>query len=135
MKLRHIGILCDDIEAMKKWYMEIFNMRVTQGVKTENKEWILKILESGTQVRTCKLSNKDFTIELLKFGVIKQFALHRIDNQGFTHIAITVDNIEDYTKNYHVNPEGTCKVAFINDIENNYIEIVEEIKQKRSKKK
>jgi catechol 2,3-dioxygenase-like lactoylglutathione lyase family enzyme len=134
MKIRHIGILVDDLDGMKDFYMDIFGMKVLKE-QVEDKEFMKKVLKTGTEVKTCKLIKNDLIIELVRFAFCKNIVHERIDNIGINHFALTVDDLGQIYKEYknyflsapQVNQERTCKVAFLIDPENNYIELVESL--------
>lgn len=137
MILRHIGIATSQIEKSKDFYeklgFEIFSDELEKGPFIEN---ILGI--EGLSVRTVKMKNQDFSIELLDFGSSSTIANFSIGSLCCTHFAVTVKSAKQTYENLlsmgalsiskpTTSPNGKVEVFFVKDPFNNFfIEIVEE---------
>ena len=80
--------------------------------------------------------NNNIIIELLKFNNGGKEYKRRITDYGYTHIALTVDNLKElhnslltnkisFLSDPKINDGGTHKVCFCKDFENNIIELVD----------
>ncbi len=134
---RHVGIVVKSLKKQLKFYQDILGLEIYYH-KVEKGEFIEHILGGfedmeGIEVEIVKLGKHENTIiELLNFKTP-----YNLDNTkllydfGYTHFAITVDNIDELAKKVKIlnkpkiNPEGTFKVCFCKDPEGNYIELVQ----------
>lgn len=86
LKLDHIGIAVKDMEAAKKFYIEVLGMKV-QGEEVVEQQ----------KVKVCFIPSGDSEIELLEStspeGPIAKFI--EKNGEGIQHIAFRVDNIEN----------------------------------------
>ena len=137
-QVRHIGIVCKDIEESIHFYCEILGCKISRRLN-ESGPFICSVLGAeGTHVETVKLSLPvgDTQIELLKFinPLIKNNS--SLFSYGLTHIALTVGNIEkiyERVQNGHIpfisKPEisnnGGAKVFFCQDPNGVFLELVE----------
>ena len=86
------------------------------------------------------MEDNSSAIELIEFS--KPFPQKKIRNElidcGITHIALTVDNLDEiyiqlkkldikFNHEPQLSPNGKLKVAFCQDPEGNYLELIEEI--------
>ena len=137
--LRHVGIVSLDLEKSIEFYSRFFEFSVVND-QLEKGSFIKKILnDEQVEVRTVKMKNKDFMIELLHFNETDSILEKNIKSLGCTHIAMTVkdiDSLYDKLVNFGVsflsNPELSedkkAKVCFMKDPNNEFfIELVEEM--------
>lgn len=140
MKIRHVGIVVINLNKSISFWKKYFNFKVIKNLN-ESGEVIDKMLgHKNCLINTIKMSNnKGSSIELINFikPRIKKKNIHT-NNNGITHIAMTVDNLS-YFYNKHkknikfncqpqVSKDGKVKVLYAKTPENCYIELVEEIK-------
>ena len=138
--LRHVGLVVQDIDKAFYFYRDLLGFSIFKDV-LESGSFIEHILGiPNVKVRTIKMHcGKEGLLELLHFedhhiaSKAKAFT-----QQGFTHIALTVNNMNalyEHLKKAEVSfvavpkmsPDGHAKVAFCCDFEGNYVELVEEI--------
>jgi len=139
--IRHTGIVVSDIDRSLEFYCDMLGFEVKKDNLESGKYLNLFLGLKNVTVRTVKMSlkNQDM-IELLYFlhPHKKTGSAAGINNIGCTHIALTVENLQDV---YEVliedgvrfnNPptlsrDGKAKVAFCQDPDGTFIELVEEI--------
>lgn len=134
---RHVGIVVHDLDKQLRFYRDIIGLEVYYE-KLEHGEFIEHILggSKGAKAYIIKLGKNNQTIvELLDFSsdYADPFAYNpkSLYKLGYTHFAITVDNIDELSKNVDlisepkINEEGTFKVCFCKDPEGNFIELVQ----------
>ncbi|MCV0400953.1 MAG: VOC family protein [Nitrosopumilus sp.] len=140
--IRHLGLVVSNMEKALKFYQDLLGLHV-QGKTDENGEFISTVLSSqNIKVKTVKLSADDNStrLELLQFEnpKINQTKKISLFEPGFTHIALTVKNLDEIylrLKNSKtefnsiptISSNGTLKVVFCKDFEGNYLELIEEI--------
>ena len=142
MKFRHSGIVTNDIERSISFYTEMLGFKVEKdNLETGNFIDLICGLKNTT-VRTVKMSlGGEIVLELLDFQSHPSESDygHNITNRGYTHIALTVNNLDQVYNLLNLNglefncpptesPDGKAKVTFCRDPEGNLIELVEEIK-------
>ena len=140
MKVRHLGIVCKNLEIMENFYVNFGFEKFSEDVESgEYIDHLTKI--KGAKIFWKKYKNKFGDIlELLKYEV--NFPLDtRVFSQpvyrrGVSHFAFTVKNINktsnlikdnggSLVNNPVISPDGKVKVCYANDVEGNLIEIVE----------
>jgi catechol 2,3-dioxygenase-like lactoylglutathione lyase family enzyme len=134
---RHIGIVVNDLEKMIWFYRDFLKMEITYD-KTEKGVFLNHILNSKKlSPRIVKLSvNNKTIVELLFFDRGKKTKKKTLLNNGYTHFAITVENVDSLYQNFiennlsiinkpAISQENNVKVFFGCDPENNLIEFVE----------
>jgi len=130
---RHVGIVVSDMTRQLDFYTNILGLEVYYD-KVEEGTFLNHILNTkGLEVHIIKLGLKGHTIvELLDFGTPPNDTKDLLRN-GYTHFAITVKDIDKLDVALinppMINDDGTCKVAFCLDYENNPIELVEMVKK------
>lgn len=137
-RLRHIGVVSEHVERSVRFYGEL-GFRVISD-QWETGDFVSKILgRESARVRTVKMSNGEFTIELLDFGEDKIERDVTLTSVGLTHLALTVPTADEiYDKlcelgafpisRPRISVCGTARVFFVRDPNNAmYFEIVEEI--------
>ena len=140
--IRHMGLVVSDMEKALYFYRDLLGLKI-QGTTNEEGNFINQLLnKEDIKLKTVKLSTDDNTtrIELLEFSNPKSNQNKKIElfNTGFTHVAFTVDNLDEiymHLKNGGVqfncppklSPNGMLKVTFCRDFEGNYLELTQEI--------
>lgn len=139
MNMRHTGIYVENLELMKRFYCDNFQMEVASH-QVETGNYIDTILNvQGMELDIYKLTaNHGGMIELIKVRKGQQGKRHRtnIFSLGRMHIALTVDDVELIYKNFKekgivflsnpcISPDNYAKVCFCEDPEGNYLELVE----------
>ena len=137
-EVRHIGIEVNNMENSLKFYRDLLGLKIIkdmdeQGVYIDN---MLSL--DYVQVKTVKLSadTGNTLIELLDFKSHNDNEVRNFYTIGASHIALTVDNLEDLYKHLTKNnvkfnappqksPDGLVKVTFCNDPDGTPIELVE----------
>ena len=140
MKIRHTGIVVSDIDKSLHFYNELLGFKIVKDMR-EAGPFVDKILGlSGVSVRTIKMDAGGSLIELLCFKSHPMGQqLNNITSLGCTHIALTVDNLDDcfkmlkeantfFVSEPQVSPDGNAKVVFCKDPDGTFIELVEELK-------
>lgn len=144
--LRHAGLVVRDMPGMHAFYKQVFDMQVVNEAQ-ESGPFLDTILDTpGIQVHTVKLRAQagETLLELLHFTmptVLPQDSRYAYHRQGFTHLALTVDDI-------YASCSAICKagglclsepqkaldgrvvVVFCRDPEGNLLEIVQTVPQK-----
>jgi glyoxylase I family protein len=140
--IRHVGLVVSDIVKALEFYRDLLGLKI-QGTTDEKGDFINKLLaKENIELKTIKLSADDNAtrIELLEFSGPKSNHNEkiRLSNSGFTHIALTVNNLDEmYLRLKKANvqfncppklsPNGKLKVTFCRDFEGNYLELIEEV--------
>ena len=134
--IRHVGLIVKDIEKSLTIYRDIFGFmpkidQIEQGDFYEHLTGNKSVV-----ARTCKCYSDNGTcIELIEYQ--RESMVERKKElvcEGFNHIALDVDDIENiysnlvklgitFIKEPKFNNEETAKVAFCKDFEGNYLEL------------
>lgn len=137
--LRHTGIVVTDIQKALSFYRDLLGLRVKKD-KVETGSYIAKVTGiKNVNLRTVKLSAGDGNmVELLYFFCKKKksFARRTIFDIGISHIAFTVEDLDNEYKKLlqagiqfnsppQLSPDGYAKVAFCRDPEGNLLELSE----------
>lgn len=137
---RHVGIVVNDIEKQLVFYRDLLGLQILYH-KVESGEFLEKILSiSGVKIDIYKLGlNGNTIVELLHYlDVDSEFKEKRIEDNGITHFAITITDLESlydrlkdssvaFLSSPQINSLKTHKVCFCRDFENNLIELVQEL--------
>ena len=140
-EIRHTGIVVNDLKKSLWFYKEKIGFKVFKHMD-ESGPFIDKILGmKNINVTTVKMTLKNNQmIELLDFYTHKKDILcNSINDIGPTHLAFTVDNLDEmysdflndgveFISNPEISPDGLAKVAFCKAPEGTYIELVELLK-------
>ena len=136
LSLRHLGIVTSKINESVTFYEDL-GFRVYWD-KEETGSFINDILNQDIEfLRTVKMKNQYFCIELLDFEKQSEINNVKITDQCLTHFAVDVKNIKEIYRKYEnfflnepqENEDGKFLVAFMKDPNNElYIELVEKIK-------
>ena len=135
-EVRHVGI----VENSLKFYRDLLGLEIIRDMD-EHGDYIDNMLSlDDVQVRTVKLSAGmgNTLIELLDFKSHNDNEIRNFYTIGASHVALTVDNLEDLYKHLSENnvkfnappqksPDGLVKVTFCNDPDGTPIELVEMI--------
>ena len=139
--IRHTGIYVNDMETMVSFYQNIFDLDI--AVRQIEKGTVTDTMfgEPNMVIDVCKLKFPDGgVLELIH--CMREFQekgkLEKIYSVGQRHIAITVESADSIYEKLNragckvlSNPcrseDGKVKVFFAQDLECNYLEIVEEI--------
>jgi len=139
--VRHVGLVVRDPAKMVRFYRDRLGFSVYRD-HFEKSDFVAAILDlPGVRVRTIKLkaANGPTLLELLYFKSHPSLpAKKRITNSGWTHLALTVRNLDDLSRRLkkagvqfvaapQVSPDGKAKVAFCLDPEKNFLELVQEL--------
>jgi len=140
--IRHIGLVVSDIGKALEFYRDLLGLKI-QSTSYEKGDFINQMFaKENIELKTIKLSADDNAtrIELLEFSGPKsnQNEKIRLSNSGFTHIALTVNNLDEmylrlkkanvqFNCPLKLSPNGKLKVTFCRDFEGNYLELIEEI--------
>lgn len=137
-EVRHIGIVVSDMEKSIKFYHDLLGLKIVRDMN-EKGEYIDSMLSlDKVQVNTVKLSaaQGDTLIELLDFKSHKDNQHRNFYTIGASHVAFTVNNIEELYKTLSKNnikfnappqksPDGLVKVTFCNDPDGTPVELVQ----------
>ena len=131
--LRHVGIVTSKIEESICFYRDL-GFEVYWD-KNETSQFINTILgESIDYLRTVKMKNDNFSIELLDFNSTCNITDFNITSHVITHISVDVEDIRKlFSKNQHLfksEPQLTSDkralVAFMKDPNNSlFLELVQ----------
>ena len=139
--IRHTGLVVANLKESIKFWTEVMDFQVIQELQERGKHIDKMIGLENIDVTTVKLSAQDGNkLELLYFKSHKDKSKWQgfPYTTGFTHIALTVDNIEnqiDRIKSFGINfsttpqksIDGKVKVAYVKGPEAILIELVEQI--------
>jgi len=137
-EIRHIGIVVNNMENSLKFYRDLLGLKIIRDMD-EHGNYIDNMLSlDNVQVRTVKLSADigNTLIELLDFKSHTDDEIRNFYTIGASHVALTVDNLEDLYKHLTKNnvkfnappqksPDGLVKVTFCKDPDGTPIELVE----------
>jgi|TARA_B100001765_G_C19469332_1_gene323179 catechol 2,3-dioxygenase-like lactoylglutathione lyase family enzyme len=133
-----VGIVVNNMENSLKFYQDLLGFKIIRDMD-EHGIYINNMLSlDNVQVRTVKLSagTGNTLIELLDFKSHDDNDIRNFYTIGASHVALTVDNLEDLYKHLTKNnvkfnappqksPDGLVKVTFCNDPDGTPIELVE----------
>lgn len=135
--MRHFGIVVEDLAESLNFYQQILGFEPVVTAD-EDSAFIDEILGlDSSELTTCKLKGPDGNmIELLDFGKHRLHRENQVSSTGPTHVAFTVDNLEDTYQSLTAqgvnfisppqkSPDGYAKVAFCQAPEGTFIELVE----------
>jgi len=139
--IRHVGIVVTDLERSLEFYIKNLGFIVSKRMD-ESGAFIDKILGfDNLTVTTVKMTLQDGQmVELLDFNAHKKEKIEKcINDIGPTHLAFTVDDLEEVYSNFtcngvefisspEVSSDGYAKVAFCRAPEGTYIELVQLLK-------
>ena len=136
-----MGIVVNDLEKNRDFWINTMGFKLHIEALEES-PYIDELLDiKDPALKTVKLiDSKGFIIELLKFEnyqVGKSWS-GDLKTTGLTHIALTVDNLDELVKGFikgdyqtvsdiKVSPNGKVKVVFVKGPEGLMLELVEEL--------
>ncbi len=136
---RHIGIVVNDLEKTRDFWINTIGFKLHIEAKEESPyiDELLAIRNPG--LTTVKLiDSKGFIIELLKFEnyEVGNYWSGDLKTTGLTHIALTVDNLNELVvnlkkQNYQpmseikISPNKKVKVVFVRGPEGTILELVQ----------
>jgi lactoylglutathione lyase len=138
--LRHTGIVVSNIEKSLEFYRDLLGFIVVKDqVETGRYIDIFLGLEDVT-VRTVKMClGEGSMLELLCFfSHPPKMTPQKIYDLGCSHVALTVEDLDETYKSLlnsgvffnnppQISPDGYAKVAFCQDPDGSYLELVEEL--------
>ena len=139
--VRHIGIVVGDLKVSLQFYRDLIGFQ-DAPIDEETGPFLDGLLDMpDTRIQTVKLAGEDSTtsIELLCFKSPSPTASTPLNAIGLTHVALNVSDLDElYTRlsDAHVpfntpprvSPDGCVKVAFCQDPDGTFIELVELLK-------
>ena len=140
--VRHTGIVVSDMDKSLKFYRDLLRLKPVIDFE-EKGEFIDSVLGgSGIQVRMVKMVADDGgMVELLHYisHPMSRAKNNKVYEIGPTHMAFTVESIDETYKQLSdagvnfsstpvVSPDGKAKLAFCQDPDGTYLELVEELK-------
>lgn len=139
---RHFALVVNNLENSLIFYESLGYKFFSRNI--EENTYIEKLVKiKNVKLEWIKLKlDDDSILELLKYhrpdNILKN-EIQKSNNVGWSHMALTVSNIEKAIKiinenggyadkEFQYSPDGKVKVLYCNDNEGNLLEIVEEIK-------
>lgn len=137
--IRHTGIVVADLESALRFWCDVMGFRLVSRSE-ESGEYLEKLLDlKGVSATTVKLSAPDGSlVELLRFSTHpdKPEWIGEPYSTGLTHIAFTVENLDQIYENFKNNgvrffnkpqysPDGSVRVVYASGPENLLLELVE----------
>ena len=100
LNFRHAGIVTPNIKKSLNFYLDILNFKLIKK-KIEDRKLIKKLLKvKDGNLTTYKIGlNKKIIIELLDFKIKNKNLKLKLNDNGLTHISLTVKNIEQLVRN------------------------------------
>jgi len=138
-KLRHVGIVVRDLEDSRNFYEKLLGLKVYKDSHEEG-QFINEVLGlEKVRVQTVKLKTPEGGIvELLYYysPLSPRINPRKIHETGITHLAVTVENLDQeyerlrqagvmFNSPPKYSSDGYAKVAFCQDPDGNFIELVE----------
>jgi catechol 2,3-dioxygenase-like lactoylglutathione lyase family enzyme len=138
--IRHTGIVVKDMEKALYFYRDLLGFKIVKKMQESGRYIETVCGVKNISLITVKLSADDNNlIELLYFFPpvsTKGDAAKGLTDKGFSHISCTVENIDAihdrlskaeirFNSPPQVSSDGHAKVAFCQDPEGNFIELVE----------
>ena len=140
--IRHIGLVVSSIDNALRFYRDLLGLKI-QGSTDESGEFISKLIGyDKVKLKTVKLSAEDNAtrLELIEFTnpTIESQNKKKLTNYGFTHIAITVKDLDKIYNRlskagvYFNSPpilsaDNSLLATFCRDFEGNFLELIQEI--------
>jgi catechol 2,3-dioxygenase-like lactoylglutathione lyase family enzyme len=136
-----VGIVVNDLEKNKDFWINTMGLKLHIEALEES-PYIDELLDiKDPALKTVKfIDSKGFIIELLKFEnyQVGNSWSGDLKTTGLTHIALTVDNLDELVKvlikndyqtlsDIKVSPNGKVKVVFVKGPEGLMLELVEEL--------
>jgi catechol 2,3-dioxygenase-like lactoylglutathione lyase family enzyme len=138
---RHVGIVVSDLEKTRDFWINTLGFKLHIEAKEES-PYIDELLAiKDPSLTTLKLiDSKGFIIELLKFDnyQVENSWSGDLKTTGLTHIALTVDNLDELIEilrkldyqtfsEIKISPNKRVKVVFVRGPEGIMLELVQEL--------
>ncbi len=138
---RHVGIVVNDLDKTKDFWIKTLGFKLHIAAKEES-PYIDELLAiSDPSLTTVKLIDSEgFIIELLKFDnyQVEKSWIGDLKTTGLTHIALTVDNLNELLVNLKqhnyqpfseikISPNKKVQVVFVKGPEGIILELVQEL--------
>lgn len=141
--LRHAGITVSDLERSLRFYRDLLGLRLVKKMDEAGSYIdVISGLKRGA-VTTVKLSAEDSSlIELLYYHFQPRLRQKKVlSSIGASHVAFTVDDIDKeysrllaegikFNSSPQVSPDGYAKVAFCQDPDGVFVELVQVLEKK-----
>lgn len=139
MKIRHIGIVCLDLNVSLKFWTKYFNFKISKNLKEDGTAIDNMFGYKNTKIITIKLKHRSgLILELLKIEKPRLKKRNNLTiNNGITHFSITIKNLDKFYSKYknkinfncppQLSMDGNVKVLYAKTPEKCYIELVEEL--------
>ena len=137
LNFRHVGLVTPNIDRSLNFYLKILNFKLIKK-KIENRKLIKKLLRvKDGNLTTYKIGlNKKIILELLDFKIKRKNLNLKLNDNGLTHISLTVKNIENLKRKLKKNKisfnskilrsdDKKVKLVFCKTPENIYLELVQ----------
>lgn len=140
LTIRHTGLVVKDFNKSKFFWTKYFGFKVNKEIKEKGKVLSNVLGLNNATIKTCKMIDKRKNmLELIYFYEPKiKIKKILVNSNGFTHIAMNVDNLDKFYKKYkkHIvfnnkpqkSENGKVKFIYCRTPEGAYLELVEEIK-------
>tara|TARA_Y200000002_G_C22673693_1_gene661177 strand:- start:654 stop:1124 length:471 start_codon:yes stop_codon:yes gene_type:complete len=138
LKVRHIGIVTEDIQKSVNFWVEVMGFKIFKSMKEVGDHIDNISFQKNSSVETVKLLGpNNFMLELLHFqNNLENKKVRKPTSYGITHIAIQVKNIEnkynelrelgyEFTSSPTLTPDGYAKMNYFKAHDEVYIELVE----------
>ena len=138
--IRHTGLVVKNLKKSKFFWTKYFGFKVKKELKEKGKILSNVLGLNNAIIKTCKMVDKKKNmLELIYFykPKIKNKKI-LVNSNGFTHIAINIDNLDQFYKKFRKkiifnnkpqkSENGKVKFIYCKTPEGAYLELVEEIK-------
>lgn len=142
INLRHVGIVVEDLQRSLVFYRDLLGLVVQQSADEKGAFIDALLAMENVRVTTVKLSAPEgpTLLELLKFDdpVAKAGPIRPVFGMGLTHVAFTVRDLDKTWRSLcvagirfnappQISLDGNAKVAYCQDFEGNFVELVEQM--------
>lgn len=140
MKLRHIGIVVNDLNNSLKFWKNNFNLKVIKSAKEQGETIDQMLGYKNCKIKTVKMINKSgLSLELIEFLKPKRIKKEiKTNYNGITHFALEVKNLDEFYKKNKNKIKFNCspqiskdlkvKVLYAKTPENSFIELVQKLR-------
>ena len=139
INFRHSGLVTQNIKKSLRFYNKILGLRIIKK-SNEEKQYIEKLLKiKDGNLTTYKLGIKSkIFLELLDFKKKKKNMPLKVNENGLTHLALTVRDMDKivsklkknkikFNSKVLISDDKKVKVVFCKTPENIYLELVEQL--------
>ena len=139
INFRHSGLVTQNIKKSLRFYNKILGLRIIKK-SNEEKQYIEKLLKiKDGNLTTYKLGIKSkIFLELLDFKKKKKNMPLKLNENGLTHLSLTVRNMDKivsklkknkikFNSKVLISDDKKVKVVFCKTPENIYLELVEQL--------